>query len=122
MSYDLDNWDTKELKDFVLPLEELKQLEINDWPSILDAPAQVIRLTDHEYIESFHLEGTLTSDGFIVTEFWMQGEGASWEYSDHIIPLFKQSRGYMKALLVWESGDTVEYLYVKDGVVTAEKL
>lgn len=125
MSYDLDNWDTKELKDFVLPVDILDTAA--DWPRMQWPPSEIkpeqpLTITGHDYVENFYLKGVLKEDGFYVEEFWAQSMGASDFYSDELLPLLKQSRGYMKALLVWESGDTVQYLYVKDGVVTTEKL
>ena len=58
---------------------------------------------------------TLALDGW-------KGDCSGDLYGDILLPLFRDLKGSMEALVVWEHGDTVEQVSIVDGVVKKEKL
>lgn len=67
------------------------------------------------------LKGTLTGDVVTVTELQMVGEGSGSHFED-LEAFLEQCAGTYQALLVWEGGDSISLLTVKDGAVECESL
>lgn len=64
------------------------------------------------------IEGTLTNDVLSITEFKMRSNGSGQALHDHVMPWLELTRGALCAVLVWEGGDSITLLDVRDGVVT----
>ncbi len=64
------------------------------------------------------IKGIIEDDAFVVTalEHW-EDDGSGILYSDVLLPLFKEFKGTLDAVVVWEGGDTVQRLAIHDGVV-----
>lgn len=69
----------------------------------------------------FELHGTYDDDGFKVGKVVCRGEG-SWYYYFALMELLKLYGGVFHALVVWEGGDSVQDVHVKDGVLTEKEL
>lgn len=54
-------------------------------------------------------------------EDW-EGDGSGYLYSDVLLPLFKEFKGTLEAIVVWEGGDTIERLNIHDGIVEETKM
>lgn len=60
----------------------------------------------------------ILKDGIIhVTELEMYGEGSGVFKGWILDEALKQSKGELEAVLVWEGGDSITRLKVKDGVI-----
>lgn len=118
MSYNVDNWKTKKLKNLQIPLKAFYEHERTDWhpsqPEILDADTMRVEL---ECGCEQAIRGILKDGVLCVDEIEMYGEGSgtfkSWIFDEAL----KQSTGELEAVLVWEGGDSITKLTVKDGQV-----
>ena len=70
------------------------------------------------------LSGILADDdSLVLTDLrgWT-GDGSGYLYSDILIPLFKEFHGILEALVVWEGGDSIKQVKVRNGVVEEEEI
>ncbi len=117
MSYNIDTWKTKKLENLVIPLKAFYEHERTDWhpsqPKITNADGDVeLECGCEQTIKGKLKDGMLT-----VTEFEMYGEGSGTFKSWILDEALKQSKGELEAVLVWEGGDSITRLKVKDGVL-----
>jgi hypothetical protein len=121
MSYNITNWKQKKCEDFVLTAEGINSLQQCDDDiqvllsgdlSTKGMPVRIVGIS-----EGFELTGRLTPENeLIVSELTSYGEG-SGRVNDSVLAALSQSRGFYQALLVWEGGDIVELITIKDGVI-----
>ena len=121
MSYNIDTWKTKKLENLTIPLKAFFKHERTDWhpkqPEIVNAETMEIEM---ECGCEQLIKGTL-KDGIIhVTELEMYGEGSGTFKGWILDEALKQSKGELEAVLVWEGGDSITRLKVKDGVIILE--
>lgn len=64
------------------------------------------------------LRGAIENNRYITNAIDWQGEFSGYLYSDILLPLFKEFKGYLRALVVWERGDSVVELNIEDGGVS----
>ncbi len=57
-----------------------------------------------------------------VTEIQCYGEGSGSTYRDVLLPALKEGKGTLIVSCVWEGGDSLSRLIVRDGVVTEEDI
>ncbi len=120
MSYNIDIWKTKELRNFRIEMAALH--EKGDY---LDSPTLDIKtgiLTFTGRAEGFELRGVQSGAWFDVDHIESHGEasGSMQEYlKEHVFP---HSTGLLHAVLIWEGGDTIERLTVKDGAIEEEEI
>ena len=120
MSYNIDTWKTKELRNFRIEMTALYYKE-----DYLDHPTVDIQmgiLTFTGRAEGFELRGVQSGAWFDVDSIESHGEasGTMQEYLKEYV--FPHSTGLLSAVLVWEGGDTIERLTVKDGMVEEEAI
>ena len=118
MSYNIDTWRTKQLDGLTIPLAELRNH--GDW---FDNPQlnEDDTLTITGGAERFEMIGRRDGDMLHVTEIDCSGEGSGRHY-DVLTDVFAKSTGTLVASLVWEGGDSITRLTVKDGVVSSENI
>lgn len=68
------------------------------------------------------LSGTVERDLLNVTGIHCRGEFSGPLYSDILLPLFKEFKGTLDAMVIWEGGDTVERVSIQDGNVSTETI
>lgn len=68
------------------------------------------------------LTGVIEGDTLTVTEMDWRGDGSGHLYSDILMPLFREFKGNLSALVVWEGGDTITQLDIREGVVEETEL
>ena len=123
MSYNIDTWKTKKMENLKIPLKALFKHKRTDWhpeqPKIVNYETMEIEM---ECGCEQLIKGIL-KDGIIhVTELEMYGEG-SGTFKGYILDeALKESTGELEALLVWEGGDSITRLKVKEGVVEEAKV
>lgn len=120
MSYNIDSWKLKEIRDFRISTAALRPIE-----DYLDSP----RLNTETGVLSFQgrsggfeLCGRQEGDVLIVESIKNRGEasGTMQEFLNEKV--FPHSSGLLHAVLVWEGGDGITRLTVKDGVVKEEEV
>lgn len=120
MSYNITRWKLKELKDFAIPYKAFFSKEFPNWhPDILNLANDRIALSN---CGDEDLIGHIENDWFEIKEIEVYGEG-SGNFIHYILePAFKKSRGLLVVACVWEGGDTINILTVKDGTVSWEDI
>ena len=124
MSYNIDTWKTKKLKNLEIPVEAFYRHPRKDWhpkqPVVVDVATMKVRVNFP--CGGGEVEGVL-KDGFIHVEsidLYSEGSGGFMVYV--LEGALKESRGELEAVLVWEGGDSITRLSVKDGVVTEKEV
>lgn len=107
MSYNIDTIRIKKIKDFQIPLKALSKFDTN-----LNPHDEIINFA---YCETV-LTGTVNNQTVIVTDIPCYGEG-SGNAMAMLEEAFKQSTGEFIASTVWEGGDSICRIEVKDGNV-----
>lgn len=71
------------------------------------------------------LSGIIEGDKLILNDpkslNW-RGDCSGHLYSDVLLPLFQSFKGDIDALVVWESGDSINHLNIVQGVVSDEEI
>lgn len=122
MSYNITDWNTKRLENLIIPLRAFYQHPRNDWH-----PQGMIQNPETNEVElscgcEQSIKGVLAGNQLLVTEIDMEGEGSGTFFSWILEPALRASEGELIAVLIWEGGDTIERLTVKDGDVKTERI
>jgi hypothetical protein len=121
MSYNIDTWKTKKLENLFIPIKALYDGVNENWkpdqPKILNAETMEVEIYGGcgQTIKGILKDGMLS-----VTKINMGGEGSGRYMYEIINPALKQSTGELEAVCVWEGGDSITRLTVKDGEVNEE--
>lgn len=127
MSYNIDTWKTKEIENFSIPLNTLyppKVQYLPKRPEFLEDEISV-RVQIMGPHEGKGIQGTLVGailETLNITSIDISGTGSGTFMGEVFNEALKKSTGKLKALLVWEGGDTVEMLTVENGKVITEKI
>lgn len=122
MSYNIDNWKTKKLKALEVPLSAFKQYRA-DWHPEIERDAEMPNSLTLHCGCGQEIKGVEINTGKItVTDLDMDGEGSGVFYREVFLLALKQSTGELEAVLIWEGGDSINRLIVKDGDVKEEKV
>lgn len=116
MSYNIDTWRTKSMVDFAIPLDVVQNLPYAEVELLPDNKVSVSGIS-----EIFELEGTLVDGDIIVEKIDYCGERSGYAWGDFLEAL-KHSKGSLVAIQVWEGGDRITRLVVKDGIVDEEQV
>jgi hypothetical protein len=126
MSYDITSWTTLKIKnlsfnmeDFSYPPNRIK----NGWS--IQRSLDFKESGEHSLEIDISTERGSISGGFdfesnriTAEKCEIAGIGSGVAWFDCLLPALKKSRGYLEAIVIWESGDSVGLLTVKDGQVT----
>jgi|SRR5690349_2048640 len=122
MGYDISRWKTRKLENLTILQAAFFRHKRTDWhPEFhVDDPQSNVAVLECGCEQE--ITGTLADGNFTVTEFDMTGEGSGtfWEWI--LEPALKESTGILEATLVWEGGDTIERVSVRDGIVTKKEI
>ena len=114
MSYNCDLWKTKELKDFMIPVESLFK-GTEDWhPDRINNDDGTVTF---EMCEAT-LHGVINDTWFIVKSIDCSGEGSGSAMHYVLEPAFEDSLGILVASCVWERGDSINQITVENGKVS----
>jgi len=119
MSYNCDTFKVKELEDFSIPV--IKFFEKNEASWYPDK----VKDDDESVVFSYgdqELEGKIEDDIFLCKRVNLSGEGSGYLINKVFKKLFLESKGLLIAVCIWEGGDSVNRLIVKDGVETWENI
>jgi hypothetical protein len=119
MSYNIDNWKTKKLENLTIPLKAFFDSVRTDWhpnqPVIVNTETMEIEMEGG--CEQLIIKGNLKDEIIYIAELKLYGEGSGSFKSFILDEVLKQSKGELEAILIWESGDSITRLKVKDGVI-----
>ena len=116
MSYNVTGFAIKKLDSFTLPVDTMTDMSEDD-VTIKDGV-----LTFNSFpVEGMNIVGTLDGERLNISDLSYYGE-YSGTYWDDFEELLNQSTGTLRALIVWEGGDTVEIVTIENGVITREEL
>lgn len=118
MSYNIDTFKLKEIVDLKIPVSAL-YLSRKDWHPTRHEDVDV---TTFRVAEDVEIEGTVSGEPpdeiLSVSRFSCRGECSGNAMIDVFEPAFAKSTGTLTASCVWEGGDCINRLEVRDGVVT----
>lgn len=63
------------------------------------------------------LKPDIRNSTLLMDNLEMEGEFSGYNFTDIIVPLFKEFNGVLDAILVWEGGDKLEHVSIKNGEV-----
>lgn len=117
MSYNIDTFKLKKIENFNIPLDSFFKHERTDWHPTIE------RQEDGSLVicsgsDSIKLHGAITNGMFHCTHLSCHGEGSGTFMHWILEPAFGDSTGELIASCVWEGGDSINQLRVKDGNVT----
>ena len=116
MSTNIDNWKTKKLEDFKIPMWVFKGPECR---------IKLMPEKDNSVLISI-MEGTiegkmLSIELMRVDKINYFGEGSGSNFGNILLPALEKSTGVLEATLIWEGGE-IEKLFVNNGKVKRENL
>ncbi len=116
MSYNIDTFKVTTNNNLRIPVKSLFTHERKDWH-----PEQRFYEDRAEFeILETTLSGSIESDIFICDSIDCSGEGSGTAMRYILEPALKESTGELTVSCVWEGGDTINRLIVKDGNVRWE--
>jgi len=124
MPYNIDTWKTKKLHELIIPIIAFQHGIRKDWmPKI-----EISQNESEQWIARINLcegggvVGSLTNDKKFVNvlSVRMCDEMSGTAFEEILIPALKKSVGELEAVLVWEGGDSITRLIVRNGEVTEE--
>ena len=119
MSYNCDTFKTKVIKDFKFPVQSLYKHARTDWhPERENNDDGTVTF----YNLGTELSGKIEGDIFHCESIDCSGEGSGTVMKWILEPAFKDSTGDLTASCVWEGGDSINRIIVKDGVVKWEDI
>lgn len=68
-------------------------------------------------LSGHELSGVIHDNRLIAVQIECSADGSGHIYSDVLLPLFRGFHGTLNAIVVWESGDSVNNLSIHDGIV-----
>lgn len=125
MSYNIDTWKTKKLENLVIPLKFLyEQNKEGLHPSYYSSQPEIVDIETNEVSIKLatgqKIKAILKDKNLHIIELKVYGEGSGIVLEEILKPALKQSTGELEAVCVWEEGDSITQLSVKDGMVIEE--
>ena len=116
MSYNIDTWNTKKIEGLKIPISEIHKLP---YVEVELFPENKVSISGPS--EGFEIEGILEKDIISVSEITMDGTGSgnTWE---NLVSCLEKSTGELIATQIWEGGDSITRLTVKNGIVAQENI
>ena len=119
MSWNIDNFRVKKIENLKIPVASLYKHGQEDlYPEIAnnnDGTATVSIFDNRMY-------GTIDNGIFTCTNIECYGEGSGTVMGDVLEPALKDSTGEFIASCVWERGEEINRLIVKDGDISWEDI
>ena len=114
MSYNISKWKTKEIKDLFVPMAAVHDLPYTEVLLEKDGTIRAEGLN-----EGFELVGRVIGTEIEIKRISTYGEGSGHTW-DEFKNFLCSGRGSLVAIQIWEHGDSITRLIVKDGFVTQE--
>ena len=114
MGYDINTFKVKKIENLKIPVASLFKHSRSDWHP--DQQNNDDDSVTFSIIES-EFSGVIVEDIFICQSIDCSGEGSGTVMDWILEPALKDSTGELVASCVWEGGDTINQLIVKNGSV-----
>jgi hypothetical protein len=115
MSYNIDTWKVKKLENLKIPLASFFTNPRTDWHPEKEYDENGILTLS--LMEGTSVTGKVESGIVIVSDIQCHGEGSGTSMNMILEPALKSSTGELIVSCVWEGGDSINQLIVKDGTV-----
>jgi len=120
MPYNIDTWRTKELENLQVPLSAFFKSDKKDWwPVRKWSDEKALTLI---FCGAAEILGDVVDGIFHIVEIEFCGEGSGTSMWEVFEPALKESTGKLIASLVWEGGDSINKIIVRDGQVEWEDI
>ena len=119
MSYDISTWKTKKIKNLQIPMKAF-QCENKEWrPDIeyIDDNKCSLSWGSKDDIIG-HIENKILH----VHSIDISGEGSGGTLYYCLDDAIQHSKGELLAVRIWEGGDSINQIHVKDGVITEDDI
>ena len=117
MSYNITNWKTKYVNKLIIPLKWLGEREIDRF---IYEGEDAILFYGSEL--DYSITGVIKDGEILVSDIDLWGESSGRIFHSTLIPALRESTGELEAVIVWEGGDEITRLTVKDGKVNEETI
>ena len=117
LMYNITNWEIKCLRNLIIPLKYLGEREIDRF---IYEGEDAILFYGSEL--DYSMTGVIKDDEIIVSDIDLWGESSGSIFHSTLIPALRKSTGELEAVIVWEGGDEITRLTVKDGKVNEETI
>lgn len=114
MSYNIDTFKLKTLDELSFPVSALYKNPRKDWHPVREDREDGVTVFTNMETE---LRGKVDGDRYHVTYISCYGEGSGTVMNDMLEPAFAESTGHLVASCVWEGGDCINRLEVRNGTV-----
>lgn len=115
MSYNIDTWKVKKLENLRVPLSSFFTNPRKDWHPTKEYDENgALTLS---FGDGCEITGKVEDGILLVTSINFWGEGSGTSMNLILEPALKASTGELIASCVWEGGDSINQLIVKDGNV-----
>uniref|UniRef100_A0A6H1ZN20 Uncharacterized protein n=1 Tax=viral metagenome TaxID=1070528 RepID=A0A6H1ZN20_9ZZZZ len=116
MSYNIDRWKVKKLKNLCIPVLSFFTNPRKDWHPEKEYDEEgILTLSFGERAE---IKGKVENKILLVSNIEFSGACSGTSMFWILEPALKDSTGELIASCVWEGGDSINRLIVKDGKVT----
>jgi len=129
MDYNISTWKTKRIDNLAIPMEALYHIDVDLIKRGYAPKAPVVMQQDRAvqvlviYLGDGFINGVEHYDYMLyVTDIDLTGEASGTVYYEVLLPALHQSTGELEAVLIWEGGDYISRLIVKDGEVTESEV
>ena len=116
MPYNITTWKTKRVENLKMPLDVLLKMPCIEVPLRYGG-----RVEANGPSEGFLLEGQLVASIVEIAVLESHGESSGYSW-DALLDALRQTTGYFEAIQIWEGGDDITQLVVKDGDVQETKV
>lgn len=121
MTWNISDFKVKELHDFKLNLDTIRETIIQE--------NGVVELSNYEifnntliFFGGLEIKGQIKNEWLVVTNFDWHGSWSGTVWRDILLPSFVTSTGTMIAVLIWEQGEEIEQITIKDGVIETKEI
>jgi len=121
MSYNITSFKVKKLNNLIIPIKALEN-KSKKWEATVNVKNVDTMEVMVECGGEQSIEGTLKEGNLYVSKIDMYGECSGSYIHDVFKDALKQSTGELEAVAIWEGGDTVERISVKDGNFSQENI
>jgi len=115
MSYNIDTFKLKKVK-LTLPID-IKLNKYADWLKDTIADLNNGTWSVNDGWEGFSMSGKIINSRLEVENIDCSGGGSGNAYEEILKPLFKDYKGDLEVVTVWEGGDSITKLSIINGVI-----
>ena len=115
--YNITNWKPKQLNNLIISIDQLRP-HIEDTLKYPEEDEDIVRFVSSAL--DYSIIGKISDDKILVSELILYGEGSGTIFHRILIPALRKSTGELEAVIVWEGGDEITRLTVKDGKVNED--